>query len=39
MNKVEILKKIKYMMDEGAEDCFSFIDWLRDFVDEQLKKY
>lgn len=34
----EILRKIKYQMNEGCSDCFDFIDWLRDFIDEQLEE-
>ena len=36
MNKEEILKKIKFQMNEGCSDCFDFIDWLRDFVNDEL---
>lgn len=36
MTKEEILEKIKYQMEEGCEDCVSFIDWLTDFINEQL---
>ena len=38
MTKEEILEKIKYQMNEGCSDCFDFIDWLRDFIDEQLEE-
>ena len=36
LDREEILEKIKYQMNEGCGDCFDFIDWLRDFIDEQL---
>ena len=36
LSKDEILEKIKYQMEEGCTDTFDFIDWLRDFIYEQL---
>lgn len=41
MNKKEILKKIKDVMDNGNNevyDVFSFVDWLRNFIDDQLEE-
>lgn len=38
MTKKQILQKIKYQMNEGCSDCFDFIDWLTDFIKEQLEE-
>ena len=38
MTKKQILQEIKYQMNEGCSDCFDFIDWLTDFIKEQLEE-
>lgn len=40
MNKYEILETIKDKMENGDDqiiDAFSFLDWLQDFIHEQLE--
>lgn len=36
MDKYEILETIQDKMENGEGDVFTFIDWLREFIDEQL---
>lgn len=36
MNKRDVLLEIKHMMQDGSEDCISFIEWLYLFIEEQL---
>lgn len=38
MTKKQILEKIQYQMNEGCSDCFDFIDWLKNFIQEQLEE-
>ena len=38
MTKQQILTKIKDEMQSNDGDVFTFIDWLQQFIDEQLKK-
>ena len=38
MTKQQILEKIQDKMQSGDGDVFSFIDWLQQFIDEQLNK-
>lgn len=38
MTKQQILTKIQDKMQSGDGDVFAFIDWLQQFIDEQLNK-
>ena len=38
MNKKQILKRIKDEMQSDNGGVFAFIDWLQQFIDEQLEK-
>jgi ferritin len=37
MTKEQILEAIKDKMQSGDGDVFTFVDWLQEFVDEQLE--
>lgn len=37
MTKRQILTKIKDKMQSGDGDVFTFIDWLEEFINEQLE--
>ena len=36
MNKTAILETIRKHMTEGDGDVYSFVDWLTDFIDDEL---
>ena len=38
MTKRNILETIKDKMQNGDGDAFTFIDWLQEFIDEQMEE-
>lgn len=36
MTKQQILKTIRDKMDYGSGDVFTFIDWLREFIEQEI---